>query len=202
MINFQKAEFQLSAGNLSQLPANNLPEIVFSGKSNVGKSSLINKLINRKALARVSAKPGKTITINFYDVVGAKLVDMPGYGYARVSFKEKERWAKLVEGYFNSNRNISLVVQIIDMRHPPSAQDMDMIKYLYDRKINFMIVTTKSDKLNKTQRLERETKLKEELSDYDKVKRIAFSSQSGEGLDELKKVIIESADKVYEGGNI
>ncbi len=202
MINFQKAEFELSAGNLNQLPANNLPEIVFSGKSNVGKSSLINKLINRKSLARVSAKPGKTITINFYDIVGAKLVDMPGYGYARVSFKEKERWAKLVEGYFNSNRNIALAVQIIDMRHPPSSQDMDMIKYLYDRKINFIIVTTKSDKLNKTQRLEREEKLKEELSGFESIQKLAFSSQNGEGLEELKRIIIESVDKANEGSNI
>ena len=117
MINFQNVKFEFAAGNYEQLPADNLPEIVFSGRSNVGKSSLINKLVNRKSIARVSAKPGKTVTINFYNLGDVRFVDMPGYGYAKVSFSEKKRWANLVEGYFNSKRNIKLVIQIVDILH-------------------------------------------------------------------------------------
>lgn len=124
-MNFQKVEFELAAGRKDQLPRGELPEIVFSGKSNVGKSSLINKLVNRKALARVSATPGKTATINFYKLPECRLVDLPGYGYARVSKSERDRWASLVEGYFAQDRNIALVIQLVDMRHKPTADDLD-----------------------------------------------------------------------------
>ena len=109
-MNFQAVEFEAAAGRADQLKPSDLPEIVFSGKSNVGKSSLINKLVNRKALARVSATPGKTATINFYDVDGADFVDLPGYGYAKVSKSEKGRWSELIEGYFNQERIFALVV--------------------------------------------------------------------------------------------
>ena len=130
MINFNNAKFLGSIGSINQLIKDNIPEIVFSGRSNVGKSSLINKILNRKSLERVSNKPGKTVNINFYDLSKVRFVDLPGYGYAMVSFNEKKRWAKLVEGYFNSSKNISLVVQIIDFRHPPSAQDFQMLEFL------------------------------------------------------------------------
>lgn len=188
-MNFNNAEFEFAAGKAAQLPNTDLPEVVFSGRSNVGKSSLINKLVNRKALARVSATPGKTATINFYKLKDIRLVDLPGYGYARVSFSEKKRWADLVEGYFNADRNIRLVIQIVDMRHPPTKDDMDMINYLYQMGIPFVIVMTKSDKLNKTQRNNRLELLNDELSEFRDIITIPFSSVKGEGLEEVKRVI-------------
>ena len=189
MINFNNAEFEKSVGRADQITNSNLPEIVFSGKSNVGKSSLINRLLNRRSLARTSSKPGKTITINFYSVDKIKFVDLPGYGYAKAPKAGKARWSKLVEGYFNLRRNIALVVQIIDMRHPPSVLDMQMLDYLYQKDIPFVIVASKSDKLNKTELLKRQNDLEKELEKYKYVPKIIFSSVTGEGLDRLKKVI-------------
>lgn len=189
MINFSDAKFELCIGEREQLPLSDCPELVFSGRSNVGKSSFINKLLNRKSLARVSSKPGKTVTINFYRLGGIRLVDMPGYGYAKVPFSEKIRWSELVEKYFNSNREIKLVIQLIDLRHPPSKQDIDMINYLHIRKIPFIVVATKADKLNKSQRAERETDLKKELSGVGNTETIIFSAVTGEGIEEARKVI-------------
>ena len=195
MINFQDVKFELSCGNSKQLPKSDLPEIVFSGRSNVGKSSLINKLVNRKALARVSSSPGKTATINFYNLKNIRLVDLPGYGYAKVSFNEKKRWADLVEGYFNSNRNLALVVQIIDMRHKPTNDDMNMLNYLNDSKLPFIVVFTKSDKLNKTQRIQREIDLNNDLIGIESLKNVPFSSINAEGLEEIKSLIFECVKK-------
>lgn len=188
-MNFQDAAFESAAGNAKQLQPTGLPEIVFSGRSNVGKSSLINKMVNRKSLARVSATPGKTATINFYSLKDAKLVDLPGYGYAKVSFSEKKRWSELVEGYFNADRNIALIIQLVDMRHPPSKEDMNMIEYLTSCELPFIIVLTKSDKLNKTQRNARLKALSEELKDYENLTLIPFSSVTSEGLDTVKDII-------------
>lgn len=196
MINFNKAEFLSSVGNLKQMKKDDLPQVVFSGRSNVGKSSLINKILNRKSLARVSNKPGKTININFYNVGNIRFVDLPGYGYARVSFEEKKRWSKLIEGYFEENKNIVLVIQIIDMRHPPSVLDIQMIDFLKSKGYPFIIVTSKSDKLRKMARAEREELLKEELKDYEDVERIAFSSLNGEGVDKLKGKITYYCEEV------
>ena len=148
-MNFNEVCFEFAAGNVEQLPKSDMPEIVFSGHSNVGKSSLINKLVQRKALARVSAQPGKTATINFYKLSEFRMVDLPGYGYAKVSKAEKERWAKLVEGYFNQERKRALVIQILDLRHPPTDDDLHMIDFLYRGGLNFAAVLTKSDKLKK-----------------------------------------------------
>ena len=187
---FEDAIFEYAAGKFDQLPQSSLPEIVFSGRSNVGKSSLINKLVRRKALARVSATPGKTGTINFYDLKEAKFVDLPGYGYAKVSFSEKKRWAELIEGYFNSDRNISLVIQIVDMRHKPSKDDMQMIEYLISNGFPFIIVLTKSDKLNKTKRQERLSDFENIFSEYENMTLLPFSSVTGEGLDNLKEIIL------------
>lgn len=189
MINFNDAKFEKSVGNLNQLSNDNLPEVVFSGKSNVGKSSLINKILNRKSLARVSTKPGKTININFYNLKNLWFVDLPGYGYAQVSFSEKKRWSQLVEGYFKLKRNIALIVQIVDMRHPPSVLDMQMIDFLHSSTLPFVIVLSKSDKLNKTQRTEREKSIEKELEKYADVPKIAFSSVSGEGLEKIRGII-------------
>lgn len=188
-MNYNVVDFEASYGQPEQIPNSTLPEIVFSGRSNVGKSSLINKMLNRKSLARVSAKPGKTGTINFYRIDNfMRFVDLPGYGYAKVSDLEKIRWSKLIEGYFNSNRKIPLVVQIIDMRHPPSKDDLDMIDYLSQCGFNFIIVLTKSDKLNKTQRTERLAALPREIN-VENLKFVVFSSSNGEGVDDLKKII-------------
>ena len=191
---FEDAIFEYAAGRFDQLPNSTVPEIVFSGRSNVGKSSLINKLVRRKALARVSATPGKTGTINFYDLKEAKLVDLPGYGYAKVSLAEKQRWANLIEGYLNSQRNIALVVQIIDMRHKPSKDDLHMIDYLIASELPFIVVLTKSDKLNKTKRQNSLENIENEFSKYENMTLIPFSSVTGEGLEKLKNIILSCID--------
>ncbi len=189
---FEDAFFEFSAGRLNQLPPSDLPEIVFSGKSNVGKSSLINKILNRKSLARVSASPGKTGTINYYNLKECRLVDLPGYGYAKVSHAEKLRWAELVEGYLSSDRNIEFVLQIIDIRHKLTENDLHMIEFLMQSRFSFAVVVTKSDKLNKTERTR-------QLAYFDELFRnengeslvhyIPFSSVNGEGVDIIKQII-------------
>lgn len=189
MIRFDKAEFEAAFGTFSQIPKSTLPEIAFAGRSNVGKSSLLNKLFNRKSLARVSSVPGKTITINFYKIDEYRLVDLPGYGYAKVARGEKRRWAEMMEGYFQSGRDLKLVVQLIDMRHAPSKDDMIMLDFLKQSGYPFMIVFTKSDKLNKTERAKRLAAFEEELADYSDILKIPFSATKGEGAEEIKKAL-------------
>lgn len=183
---FDKIEFSAAYGTSAQLPPSEMKEIVFSGKSNVGKSSLINKVFNRKSLARVSSVPGKTITVNFFKGDGVYFVDLPGYGYAKREQKEKKRWAELMDGYFNSDRNIALVVQLIDMRHAPTADDMTMLRFLKEMQIPFVIALTKSDKLNKTETEKRRAELDAELADYSDIKRIEFSAVNGNGVQEIR----------------
>ena len=168
-MNFNEVSFEFAAGTVKQLPASDMPEVVFSGHSNVGKSSLINKLVQRKALARVSAQPGKTATINFYKLRNCRFVDLPGYGYAKVSKAEKERWASLVEGYLSSQRKIALIIQIIDIRHKPTKDDYDMLNFLYQCNAPFVIVLTKKDKLKKTAYEKRIDELMDELQDFEGV---------------------------------
>lgn len=191
-MNYNKAIFEKAYGISTQLPESDIPEIAFAGRSNVGKSSLLNKLFNRKSLARVSSVPGKTITINFYDLDGIKFVDLPGYGYAKISKQEKDRFAELMEGYFQSNRNIKLVVQLVDMRHKPSADDYGMIEFMQQMDIPFIIVMTKSDKLKVKEYKKRIELSAQELECAGDVPLIAFSSQNGEGVDEVKKYIEQS----------
>ncbi len=186
---FDKIEFEAAYGTSKQLPENKMPEIVFSGRSNVGKSSLMNKVFNRKNLARVSSVPGKTITVNFFNGDGVYFVDLPGYGYAKRDFAEKKRWADLMEGYFRSGRNIALVIQLIDMRHTPSEDDMTMLNFLRESGIPFVIALTKSDKLNKSETEKRRAELSEELSEYTDIKTVEFSSVTGKGAQELKTII-------------
>ena len=188
-MNFNEVSFEFAAGTVSQLPESDMPEVVFSGHSNVGKSSLINKLVQRKSLARVSAQPGKTATINFYRLQEFRMVDLPGYGYAKVSKAEKARWASLVEGYLSAQRNIKLIVQIIDIRHKPTKDDYDMISFLYNANAPFVIVLTKKDKLKKTAYEKRINEVVDELQDYEGVELIPFSAVTGEGLDDIKEVI-------------
>lgn len=190
-MNFNEVNFEFAAGTVKQLPASDMPEVVFSGHSNVGKSSLINKLVQRKALARVSAQPGKTATVNFYRLQDFRMVDLPGYGYAKVSKTEKQRWASLVEGYFSDQRHIALIIQIIDIRHKPTKDDYDMIRFLYNCNAPFVIVLTKKDKLKKTAYEKRIDEVLDELSEFEGVQLIPFSAVSGEGLDDVKDVIEE-----------
>ena len=195
-MNFNNAEFKQAYGISSQLPPSDVPEIVFAGRSNVGKSSLLNKIFNRKQLARVSSVPGKTITINFYDVDGINFVDLPGYGFAKISKQEKARFAELMEGYFQSERNIKLVVQLVDMRHKPSEDDYGMIEFLKQMEIPFVVVMTKSDKLKVKEYKKRLNDSKEELKTVGERPVIPFSSQTGEGLNEIKKQIEEALNNV------
>lgn len=192
-MNFQKVDFELSAGRKNQLPKSDLPEIVFSGRSNVGKSSLINKLVNRKALARVSATPGKTATINFFKVDACRFVDLPGYGYAKVSKNEKERWAELVEGYFADKRNVALVLQLVDMRRDPTPDDVDMINFLLETERPFAVICTKCDKLNKTETAAQIERYHELFSEYD-IPFYPFSSVKGTGADELRALLTEAVE--------
>ncbi len=194
-MNFNKAEFETSFGISAQLPQSAVPEIVFAGRSNVGKSSLLNKLFNRKGLARVSSVPGKTITINFYNVDNIKFVDLPGYGYAKISKKERDRFGELMEGFFQSGRDIRLVVQLVDMRHKPTADDYNMIEFLKAMNIPFMIVMTKADKLKVKEFQSRLELSAEELKPAGDVPIIAYSSQTGLGLNEVKKHIENALNK-------
>lgn len=194
-VNFNEVCFELAAGTAEQLPKSDLPEIVFSGHSNVGKSSLINKLVQRKALARVSSQPGKTATINFYKLKEFRLVDLPGYGYAKVSKSEKERWAKLVEGYFAQKRNCALIIQILDLRHPPTDDDLNMVDFLYRSGYSFAVVLTKSDKLKKTQYEKQLEYYQDIFSTIEDIQLIPFSAQTGFGNDEVRKLIEESINK-------
>lgn len=193
-MNFQNVEFELAAGRKDQLPKCTAPEIVFSGKSNVGKSSLINKLVTRKALARVSATPGKTATINFYRLPECRLVDLPGYGYAKVSKGERDRWASLVEGYFAQDRNVALVIQLVDMRHKPTADDLQMVDFLLQTGRPFVVVCTKSDKLNRGE-TEAQTALFNQLFQEQGIDWLPFSSVKGSGLEALKQVIESAVDQ-------
>ena len=189
-MDYSKAQFERAYGTFEQLPASTMPEIVFSGRSNVGKSSLINKVFNRKNLARVSSVPGKTITINFYSCGNeAKIVDLPGYGYAKVAKSEKTRWANMMEQYFNSGRDIKLVVQLVDMRHPATADDIMMMEFLEHAGIDYIVVMTKSDKLNKGEYKSRVENSRQELSCGDPANIIPFSSQTGENVDKIKAII-------------
>lgn len=191
-MNFNEVKFEFASGAPEQLPKSDVPEIVFSGHSNVGKSSLINKLVQRKALARVSSQPGKTATINFYRLKEFRMVDLPGYGYAKVSKKEKERWAKLVEGYFAQDRKRALVIQILDLRHPPTDDDLHMVDFLYRGGFNFAVVLTKSDKLKKTQFEKQMEYYKDIFSEISHIKLIPFSAVNGNRNEDVRNLIREA----------
>lgn len=192
-MNFNSAEFEKSFGLASQLCESDLPEICFSGRSNVGKSSLINKVLGRKSIARVSSKPGKTVTINFYRLENLRLVDLPGYGYAKVAGSHKERWSELMEAYFGSGRRIIRVFQLIDMRHPATDFDLSMLDFMKQNGINYTVILTKSDKLNKSERDKRLSLIKDELGEYAlNTEIIPFSVQSPDSIEIIRKIIEES----------
>ena len=187
-MNFNQAVFEASFGTSSQLPVSDMPEICFAGRSNVGKSSLINKILNRKKLARVSGKPGKTITVNFYKLDSFRLVDLPGYGYAKISRAETERFSALMESYFSTGRDIRFVFCLVDMRHKPSALDMQMFEFLQNVGFSFALLLTKSDKLNKTEYRE----MLNYFNEMDELRgtiKIPCSSQIGDGCEQIKELI-------------
>ena len=193
-LNYNKAEFFASYGTFSQIPQSQNIEIAFAGHSNVGKSTLINKLFNRKNLARVSSVPGKTATINFYKLENIYFVDLPGYGYAKVSKSEKERWSGLIEGYLEADRNLRLVFMLIDMRHAPTKDDVQMVNYLIDTEMPFVIVLTKADKLNKAEREKRMKAFENEIPCFSDIHSIPFSSQTFEGVEELREIVEDICD--------
>ena len=192
-MNYHLVSFERSFGLFSQLPPSDMPEIAFAGRSNVGKSSMINKIFNRKQLARVSATPGKTATINFFRLAPLRFVDLPGYGFAKVSRGEKNRWAELIEGYFADNRQIALVFQLIDMRHSPTKDDLQMVQFLVEQQLPFVIVLTKKDKLSKTQQQQRLQSLQEEIPYASQITMIPLSAETGEGVEEIHQIIEEIA---------
>ncbi len=193
-LNYNKAEYAASYGKFSQLPPPELAELAFAGHSNVGKSTLINKLFNRKNLARVSSVPGKTATINFYRLDDIFFVDLPGYGYAKVAKSEKERWSGLIEGYLGADRDLRLVFMLVDMRHAPTKDDLQMISYLIDTETPFVLVLTKADKLKKTEREKRMEAFRTEIPYFDDMHVVPFSSQTAEGVEELRQIIEEITD--------
>ncbi len=190
-MNWNIAEFSSAYGLSSQLPQGKCPEIAFAGRSNVGKSTLINKLFNRKGLARVSAVPGKTATINFYQCDTVTFVDLPGYGYAKTAKSELHRWRDLINGYLQAERDLRAVLLLIDMRHPPTKDDLQMVDFLMDTEMPFAIVLTKADKLNRTERAKRLAALPNEISQFDEMNVTVFSSMTGEGVPELRALIEE-----------
>lgn len=188
-MNYHKVRFLTSFGSPGQLPPSRKPEVVFAGRSNVGKSSLINSLFNQKALARVSATPGKTATINFFETENLIFADLPGYGYAKVSRGEKRRWAQLMEGYFAQGRDIALVLSLMDSRHPPSRDDRAMVEFLIENELPFVVILTKVDKLSPRQRKERLEAVQKELPCGDRLTLLPFSAQTGEGREELRALL-------------
>ncbi|MEW9670812.1 ribosome biogenesis GTP-binding protein YihA/YsxC [Ammoniphilus sp. 3BR4] len=184
------ADFIISAVGPKQYPQEAQPEIALAGRSNVGKSSFINKMLNRKNLARTSSKPGKTQTLNFFKINGEfYFVDVPGYGFAKVSKTEKEKWGKMIEEYFIGRQELKAVVQLVDLRHPPTRDDQDMYTFLKHYDIPVIIVATKADKISKGQ-WQKHIKVVKETLDVEKGDTIIlFSSETGQGKDEAWKEI-------------
>lgn len=193
-MNFNNVEFERSFGTSAQLPESTLPEIAFAGRSNVGKSSLLNTLFNRKSLAKVSQTPGKTTTINFFLTKEARFVDLPGYGYAKVSKSERLRWAELIEGYFNQERNFALVCSLIDIRHPASELDENMVHFLQEAELPYLIVLTKGDKLSKSKCLQQRAAIARQLNVASDVPLVITSSLKKSGMEDLRAEITRAIE--------
>lgn len=191
-MNFQNVEFLISAASPAAFPKRRLPEIAFAGKSNVGKSSVINRLLQRKNFARVGDKPGKTIHVNYFLVDNScYLVDLPGYGFAKVSQSEKERWGKLMEDYFAAGR-ITLGILIVDYRHPPTNNDITMANWFLESGCPFVVVANKLDKLKKSEYAQNLAVIRRDLALPESVPVIPFSAEKGDGRDALVKVILDT----------
>ena len=191
-MNTQKVEFLISAASPKDFPKNRLPEIAFAGKSNVGKSSVINRLLQRKNFARVGEKPGKTIHVNYFTVDSkCYFVDLPGYGYAKVSQSEKERWGKLMEDYFAADR-IDLGVMIVDARHAPTNNDITMASWFIQSGCPFVVVANKLDKVKKSELKGNLETIREDLELPEECQVIPFSAEKGDGRDELMRRILQA----------
>lgn len=193
-MNFNNVEFLLSAASTKDFPVKRMPEIAFAGKSNVGKSSVINRLLQRKNFARVGEKPGKTIHVNYF-MVDAKcyFVDLPGYGYAKVSQAEKERWGKLMESYFASSR-IDLGVFIVDARHAPTNNDIIMARWFLESNCPFVVLANKLDKVKKSEITQNLQRIREDLELPETCPIIPFSAEKGTGRDDLVSKIVAAVD--------
>ena len=192
-MNFQKVEFLISAASPKDFPNKQLPEIAFAGKSNVGKSSVINRVLQRKNFARVGEKPGKTIHVNYFTIDNkCYFVDLPGYGYAKVSQSEKERWGKLMENYFAANR-IDLGIMIVDARHAPTNNDITMARWFLDTGCPFVVVANKLDKVKKSQIEGNMQIIRQDMELPEDCPVIPFSAEKGTGRDELVKLILKAA---------
>ena len=192
-MNFNNVEFLISAASSKDFPTNRLPEIAFAGKSNVGKSSVINRILQRKNFARVGEKPGKTIHVNYFTIDNTcYFVDLPGYGYAKVSQKEKERWGRLMESYFAAGR-IDLGVLIVDARHAPTNNDITMARWFLDSGCPFVVVANKLDKLKKSEIQPNLQTIREDLELPESCPVIPFSAEKGDGRDDLVKYIFQAA---------
>ena len=191
-MNFNTVEFKASYATPDQIPLSLRPEIVFAGRSNVGKSSLLNRLFNRKRLAKVSQTPGKTAAVNFFTAEDADFVDLPGYGFAKVSKAEIARWRRLMSAYFESDRRFALVVSLVDIRHPATALDVQMIEFLIRYDLPFVIVLTKADKLSRSKAFSAVSALRRQLGLVADIPVIACSSEKGTGIDALKALMQDS----------
>lgn len=195
-MNLQKAEFILSAASVATCPSDGLPQVVFSGRSNVGKSLVINRLLQRKDFARVGGKPGKTIHLNFFKIDNAMyLVDIPGYGYAQVSAAEKARWGKLIEGYFAKKDLMTFGVMIVDARHKPTQDDVTMAQWFLQSEKPFVVVANKLDKVKRKSEIEGNLQqIREVLSLPESVTVIPFSAEKGTGREELLGMILHHVE--------
>lgn len=193
-MNYNQVQFKGAYGTSAQIPASEKPEVSFVGRSNVGKSSLINRLFNRKKLAKVSSTPGKTSTINFFVTDQIHFVDLPGYGYAKVSKGEKARWSEMINGYFDQYRYYALVVSLIDIRHPATKLDEQMVEFLRACELPFLIALTKADKVSKSKANQQKAAIRKQLDLPADVDIVACSSENGTGFDELRR-LIEAACK-------
>ena len=194
-MNLQNVEFLISAASPKDFPRTRLPEIAFAGKSNVGKSSVINRLLQRKNFARVGEKPGKTIHVNYFTVDKCSyFVDLPGYGYAKVSQAEKDRWSRLMEDYFAAGR-IDLGILIVDARHAPTNNDIAMARWFLDSGCPFVVVANKLDKLKKSEIAPNLQTIREDLELPEECPVIPFSAEKGDGRDELMKYIFAAVKK-------
>ena len=190
-LRYDAARFERSYGSAEDLPEPTTPEVSFVGRSNVGKSSLLNRLVGRKALAKVSSTPGRTANINFFDVDGVSFVDLPGYGYAKVSKGERQRWADLIGGYFEQERSFNLVVSLVDIRIDAQKLDQDMIGYLKDEGLPFVVALTKADKLSRPKQQKQVAALGKALG-VSRDQMVVTSAETGLGIDELRRRIEEA----------
>ncbi|MBF4804388.1 ribosome biogenesis GTP-binding protein YihA/YsxC [Lancefieldella rimae] len=187
-LKYETARYEASYGTIAQLPKPTTPEVSFVGRSNVGKSSLLNRLLGHKQLARVSSVPGKTANINFFDVDGVKFVDLPGYGYAKVSHIEKQRWADLIGGYFEQERSFNLVISLVDIRHEAQKLDLQMVDFLTEAELPFVVALTKADKITRNKQNQAAAALRSSF-DLAQEQIIITSSETGLGIDELRRRI-------------